>query len=214
MLYQASGYGLFILFSLDLVIIALLYFLDHFSWRLGRILLYGFALLLVFFSASFKLLFSGPAHLGSTPAELSVENRLANSFQTFYYLSEDKDGQPHVFWKEYMLGRHKTQILETEGFYGLLLAKKIQRQWQYQRIQPTRLVAVLDEAHFKPDTSGRIAKAVRAYAWVEAGIYASEILTLAVLLLLVYRLPALRKRITTVTAAISPTLSALAALSL
>jgi len=187
MLYQ-PGAGVVLLLALDLAALALLYFLVRSSVRWERVLLYGLAVVLVFFSSGLKLLFSEPALLASTPGDLQIENRLSSSFQTFYYLHEAESGQLQVFWKEYMLGRHKTRMLEMEGFRGLLIAKKLDGQWYYQRVLPDHLTAVLAPAHFQPDTSGRIAHAVWAYFGVELGIYLSELLTLTVLFLLVYRL--------------------------
>ncbi|UOR04130.1 hypothetical protein MUN82_14395 [Hymenobacter aerilatus] len=190
MLYQPPGFVLFFLFGFDLAALALLYFLVRSSARWERVLLYGSAVLLILFSSFLKLLYSEPAPLASTPSDLQVENRLSSSFQTFYYLDEGKNGHLEAYWKEHMLGRHKTRMLEMEGFRGLLLAKKIDGQWQYQRVLPSHLTAVLDSAHFHPDTSGRVARAVWGYFGVELSIYLSELLTLAALFLLVYRLPA------------------------
>lgn len=197
MLYQPSAFGLFLLFGLDLAALALLYFLIRSPFRWERVLLYGAAVLLVLFSSFLKLFFSELATGASTPGDLQIKNRLSSSFQTFYYLREDKDGQLQADWKEYMLGRRKTRMLEMEGFRGLLIAKKINGQWQYQRVLPSHLTAVLDPAHFRPDTSGRVARAVWMHFGVELSTYLSELLTLVVFSLLVYRLPtAFRKRTT------------------
>lgn len=193
MLYQ-PGAGILLLFALDLGAVALLYFLVRSPLRWERVLLYSSALLLVLFSSLFKLIFSDPAFGISSPADLQIENRLSSSFQTFYYLTEGKNGQLQAFWKEYMLGRHKTRTFEGEGFQGVLIAKKLDGQWQYQRVLPHHLTAVLDPAHFQPDISGRVARAVWAHIGVELATYLSELLTLAVLFLLVQRLPAAFRR--------------------
>ena len=196
MLYQ-PGAGILLLLILDLAALALLYFLVRSPLRWERVLLYGSAVLLVLFSTFLKLLFSEPTLLASTPGDLQIENQLDGPFQTFYYLHEDKEGQLQAYWKEHMLGRRKTRMLETEGFRGLLIAKKIEGQWQYQRVLPSHLTAVLHPAYFQPDTSGRVARAVWAYFSIELGIYLSELLTLGVLFLLVYRLSAaFRKQVT------------------
>ncbi|MBC6612698.1 hypothetical protein H8B15_17375 [Hymenobacter sp. BT507] len=195
MLYQPSGLGLLFLFGIDLAALALLYFLVRSPQRWERVLLYGSAVLLVLFSSLLKLIFSDPTFGVSSPADLQIENRLSSSFQTFYYLAENEDGQLQAFWKEYMLGRHKTRTFEGEGFQGVLIAKKLDGQWQYQRVLPHHLTAVLDLTHFQPDTSGRVARAIWTHAGVELGTYLSELLTLALLFLLAQRLPtAFRKQ--------------------
>ena len=108
-------------------------------------------------------------------------------------------GNLYAFWKEHVFGPGKTRMLEMESMTSLLVAKKVGGQWCYQRIRPAwktgrPMVLNLAAARFHPDPSGRIARAVHTYQLLEVGNYLSELLTLAILFLLVQRLPTLRRR--------------------
>ena len=192
MLYQLNDLMVLILVVLDAVILFLLYLLIRLRHRLDRILLYILALLLTLGSSFFKLLLSDPAATASSPGDILIENNTGHSFQTFYYLREDSEEQPYAFWREYVFGLRKVRTLEIEGMRSLLVAKKIDGEWRYQHLSSTSRLLRLDNARFQPDASGRITQAVHARQWVELGTYFSELLTLAVLFLLIRRLPTLR----------------------
>lgn len=194
MLYQLDLIPLLLVTVLDLFALFFLYRLRRVRQQFVRITAYLTALLFVGSTAFLKLLSTAPTPLASTPGDLHIINNTDHWFQTFYYVGENAAGQPYAYWREYMFGTRKVRVLEIEDTPSLLVAKKIDGEWRYQRIPTTSMVLKLNDARFHPDTSGRIAQAVHARQWRELGTYLSELLTLAILYLLVTCLPDLGKR--------------------
>ena len=188
-----------LIISFDLAAFFLLSRIIRVPEQFVRITAYATALLLVAGTALLKIASSAPDFAASTPGDLVIKNATDSWLQTCYYLQEDKAGQLYAFWKEHVFGPGKTQTLEMEGMTSLLVAKKVGGQWRCQRILPAwktgrPMMLNLTAAHFHPDPSGRVAHAVHVYQLLEVGNYLSEVLTLAVLYLLVRRLPTLRRR--------------------
>jgi len=191
MVYQLNSTVLIPVLILDGFALFFLYRLVQVKQQSIRILAYATALLFACGAAFFKLLLSQPDFAASTPGRLRIVNNTGHWFQTFYYLREDAAGQPRAYWREYVFGPHKVQTLEIEDTRSLLVAKHIDGEWRYQRVPTASMVLKLKDARFHPDTSGRITEAIHAQQRVELGTYLSELLTLAVLFLLVYLAPAL-----------------------
>lgn len=198
MLYQLEFVPFLLVFSFDLAAFFLLFRLVRVPEQFVQITAYATALLFALGTTLLKLMCSIPDFAASTPGDLFIENTTGNWFQSFYYLHENDMGQLSALWQEHTFGRRKTQTLEMEGMTNLLVTKKIDGQWRYQRVLPARktsrpMVLDLADARFRPDPSGRIARAVHVYQLMEVGNYLSELLTLAVLFLLIRRLPTLRR---------------------
>lgn len=189
MIYQFLGYVLPFIITVDLILIGLVILSIKPKKKLNQRLTYGLAIFGFIGFGLFKLLFTVPHAIPSTPVELKIE---ANSvFTTLYYMG-DVDGEASVFWKDHVIGKSKVRYFDLESSVsdGLTVAKRFNGEWYATTIEMnSNKTAVLDidSANFQKADQEEI-KAIEKYRWTEFGNYFSNLLTFTFIVLIIWRI--------------------------
>jgi len=132
----------------------------------------------------FKVLFTAPHPIASTPVDLEI--RTPSTFASLYYLGYDDD-IPNVFWKEHIIGKEKLRSfdLESQLENGLTIASKFDGEWLSKTIEWNGKIVnsiCLQREFFEP-ANLEVVNAIQHYIWTERGNYFSNFLTLIFMVL-------------------------------
>ncbi len=181
MIYQFPSHLVPFVIVIDLALLGLLYLSIKYRKKSSQRTAYVLAILGFLGFSAFKTLFTTPAPVASTPADLRIET--SKPFNTIYYLTWN-EGNPEVIWKDILIGEQTDRYfeLESEVRNGLLIATKVNDNIGYQTIQldwrvPT--MVNLEQEDFKVDRENKINDAIKRYRWTEFGNYLSYLLTVA-----------------------------------
>ena len=190
MAYQFLGSVIPFIIGIDLLLLGLVYLSTQPKRKIVQRAVYIIATLGFIGFSLFKMLFTIPAPVASTPVDLEIKTD--QPFTTVYYLAWD-EGQPEVFWKDMIISQHANRYFEWESNVrnGLLIAKTIGNGIGYQAVQldedkPTKVN--LRQEHFTIDRENKIKEAIRRYRWTEYGNYLSYLLTVSFITVLVWRI--------------------------
>jgi hypothetical protein len=152
------------------------------TYGLGNLGFIGFVL--------FKLLFTLPHVIPSTPTDLRIINK--GFYKTLYYIGDFK-GQDKVFWKEHVIGKAKDRSFDLESSVadGLVVATKLEGDWYVTTVEMSWdnvSTLMLDKRQFQKDVNSEIEQVIEDYKWTEVGNYMSNLLTLIFVIVLIGRI--------------------------
>ena len=150
--------------TVDLILIGLVILSIKPKKKLHQRLTYGLGIIGFLGFILFKLLFTVPHAIPSTPVDLKIETNSA--FTTLYYIGDFK-GEPTVFWKEHVIGNSKEQYFDLESSVanGLIVAKKIDGDWHSTTIEmkwDKPSILNVNKANFK-NADHEIIKTIKEY---------------------------------------------------
>ena len=189
MIYQFSGFLLPFIITVDLILIGLLILSTNPKSKQNQRLKYGLVIIAFLGFILFKVLFTGPHTLPSTPVDLKIETNSA--FTTLYYIGDFK-GELSAFWKEHIIGKSKEQHFDLESSVanGLIIANKFDGDWYSTTIEMNWdkvSILNLDRTNFEK-ADNEIKKAIKRYRWIEFANYLSNLLTLTFIVLIFRRI--------------------------
>lgn len=178
-----------LIITADLILIGLVIISTKLKKKLQQRLTYGLGIIGFLGFSLFKLLFTVPHAIPSTPVYLNIETN--SSFTTIYYIGDFK-GEPTVFWKEHIIGNIKKQYfdLESNVANGLIVAKKFDGDWYSTTIEMNwDKVSILkiNRNNFEK-AEQKIIKALKRYRGTEFSNYLSNMLTLTFVGLMIWRI--------------------------
>ena len=175
--------------TVDLILIGLVILSIKPKKKLHQRLTYGLGIIGFLGFILFKILFTVPHAIPSTPVDLKIETNSA--FTTLYYIGDFK-GEPSVFWKEHIIGNAKEQYFDLESSVsnGLVVAKKFDGDWHSTTIEmnwdKTSILNVNRNNFEQADQE--IIRALKKYRWTEFANYLSNLLTLTFIVLIIWRI--------------------------
>jgi hypothetical protein len=189
MIYQFSGFILPFVIMIDIFLIGLVLMSTKPKKKTNQRIKYGLGVLGFLGFSLFKLLFTVPHAIPSTPVDLKI--RTNSTFSTLYYLGDFKN-ETKVFWKEHIIGQEKEQYFDLESSVadGLTIARKFDKTWYSKKI-PMKLdsvsTVIIEQSNFEK-ANIEIENAIDKYKWTELGNYFSNFLTLIFMTTLIWRI--------------------------
>ena len=175
--------------AVDIILIGLVFMSIWPKRKMHQRLLYGLGILGFLGFGLLKLLFTVPHAIPSTPTDLIIETN--STYSTLYYLGDFK-GETKVFWKEFVIGHEKKQYFDLESSVanGLMIGTKFDGNWYSTTVQmsPDRASTIkIDKQNFA-EANQEVESAIKKYCWIELGNYFSNFLTLAFVIVLIWRI--------------------------
>lgn len=190
MIYQFSGYTVPFIIIFDLFLLGLIYLSAKFRTRLDQQFTLGIAIMGFIGLGLFKLLFTVPHSIPSSPVTLKLIND--SPFATVYYIGGYRNDY-HVFWKDHIIGGSKIQTLDYESYItaGLIIATRFENEWYYTNKKITggeEAFLELNKSNFIKDDTGRVDRMVSNYRLTEFGNYLSNGLSILFFVALAWRI--------------------------
>lgn len=174
---------------IDLILIGILWLSTKPVKQKHQRIIYGLAVLAFIGFSFFKLLFTVPHPIASTPVDLEIRSN--STYTSLYYLTDSKN-EPKVFWKDHIIGKVKEQSFDLENSLpdGLTIACKFDGVWYFTSIPMNieRVSSIVIEKSNFEIAQPEIINAIDEYLWTELGNYFSNFLTFLFIPVLIWRI--------------------------
>jgi len=195
MIYQFPDHILPYAIFIDLILLGMQWLSARPVQRSHQRITFGLCVLGFIAFSLFKVLFSVPHSIASTPVDLKIRSN--DTFTTFYYLGKSYvDDTPKVFWKEHIIGKEKFRYFDVENRLekGLIIACKFEGNWYSKAIQwqdEKTNELIIEKENFEPANLDVI-DAIEYYFWTAFGNYFSNFLTLLFLIVAIRKVKMLK----------------------